>query len=70
MPNHHPLGKKQVLSEFQQILACVCYENSSNTDMQLTDQQVMVYDSYHGLNGYSSQLGLLVEGVDLKCSKL
>ena len=70
MPNNHPLGKKQVISKFQQMLACVCHENSSDTDKQLGDQQVMVYESYHGLNGCSSQLGLLVKGVDSKYSKL
>ena len=39
--------------------------------MQLTDQQVMGFsESYHGLNGCSSQLGLLLESVDSKYSKL
>ena len=70
MPNDHPLGKKQVLSEFQRMLACVCFENSSDDDKQLADIQELVFDAYHGLNGASSQLGWLVEGVDSKYSKL
>ena len=70
MPNEHSLGKKHVLSKFQRMLACVCFEKSSDDDKQLGDIQEMVFEAYHGLNGCSSQLGLLVEGVDSKYSKL
>ena len=51
------------------MLACVCVENSAISDKTLEDRQVLVFEAYHGLNGCSSQLELLVEGVE-KYSKL